>query len=83
MIVILAVVAFVAKPGFLGFKKVLDHTAVEKTIETAGYTNVKCNNGKNPKVKAGATFTCTADGGKKVTVTITKSNGDYAWSPAS
>ncbi|HEY7046321.1 MAG TPA: DUF4333 domain-containing protein [Jatrophihabitantaceae bacterium] len=83
VIVILAVVAFVTKPGFLGFKKVLDHTAVEKTIEKGGYTNVKCNNGKNPKVKKGATFTCTADGGKKVTVTITSDSGNYAWSPAS
>jgi len=83
VIVILAVVAFVTKPGFLGFKKVLDHTAVEKTIEKGGYTNVRCNNGKNPKVKKGATFTCTADGGKKVTVTITSTSGNYAWSPAS
>ena len=83
VIVILAVVAFVTKPAFLGFKKVLDHTAVEKTIEKGGYTNVKCNNGKNPKVKKGATFTCTADGGKKVTVTITSDSGNYAWSPAS
>jgi len=79
----LAIAAFVAKPGFLGFKKVLDHSAVEKTIEKGGYTNVKCNDGKNPKVKKGATFTCTADGGKKVNVTITNSSGNYAWSPAS
>jgi hypothetical protein len=79
----LAVVAFVAKPGFLGFKKVLDHSAVEKTLEKqTGFTNIKCNDGKNPTVKKGKTFTCTADGGKKVTVTITKANGEYTWQPA-
>jgi hypothetical protein len=83
VLAVLAVVAFVAKPGFLGFKKVLDHTAVEKTIEQGGYTNVKCNDGKNPKVKKGATFTCIADGGTKVTVTITSDGGNYAWSPSS
>jgi len=62
---------------------VLDHAAVEQQIEKAGYTNVVCNNGKNPTVKKGATFTCTADGGRTVTVTITSSDGDYAWSPSS
>jgi len=62
---------------------VLDHAAVEQQIEKAGYTNVVCNNGKNPTVKKGATFTCTADGGRRVTVTITSSDGDYAWSPSS
>jgi hypothetical protein len=76
-------VAFIAKPAFLGFKKVLDHTAVENTVKQGGFTNVNCNDGKNPKVKKGATFTCTADGGKKVTVTITNSDGEYTWTPAS
>jgi hypothetical protein len=79
----LVAASFVAKPQFMGFKKVLDHTAVEQQIEKGGYTNVVCNNGKNPTVKKGATFTCTADGGKTVTVTITSSSGDYAWSPSS
>jgi len=85
VVVVAALVAasFVAKPQFLGFKKVLDHAAVEQQIEKAGYTNVVCNNGKNPTVKKGATFTCTADGGRTVTVTITSSDGDYAWSPSS
>jgi Domain of unknown function (DUF4333) len=85
LVVVAALVAasFVAKPQFLGFKKVLDHSAVEQQIEKGGFTNVVCNNGKNPTVKKGATFTCTADGGKTVTVTITSSSGDYAWSPAS
>jgi uncharacterized protein DUF4333 len=85
VVVVAALVAasFVAKPQFLGFKKVLDHTAVEQQIEKAGYTNVVCNDGKNPTVKKGATFTCTADGGRTVTVTITSSDGHYAWSPSS
>src|SRR6266702_2122551 len=84
-VVVIAVgaVAFVTKPAALGFKKVLDHTAVENTVRQGGYTNVNCNDGKNPTVKKGATFTCTADGGKKVTVTITDSKGDYTWSPSS
>ncbi len=84
-VVVIAVgaVAFITKPAALGFKKVLDHTAVENTVRQGGYTNVNCNDGKNPKVKKGATFTCTADGGKKVTVTITDSKGDYTWSPSS
>ena len=83
IVIALGAGAFVAKPAFLGFKKVLDHTAVENTVKQGGYTNVKCNDGKDPKVKKGATFTCTADGGKKVTVTITDSKGNYTWSPAS
>jgi hypothetical protein len=81
VVVGLAIAAFTAKPGFLGFKKVLDHTAVENTIEQAGYTNVVCDNGKNPTVKKGTTFSCTADGGKKITVRITSSSGNYEWSP--
>lgn len=83
IVIALGAGAFIAKPAFLGFKKVLDHTAVENTVKQGGYTNVKCNDGKDPKVKKGATFTCTADGGKKVTVTITDSKGNYTWSPAS
>jgi hypothetical protein len=83
VVIALGAGAFIVKPAFLGFKKVLDHTAVENTVKQGGYTNVKCNDGKDPKVKKGATFTCVADGGKKVTVTITDSKGDYTWSPAS
>jgi hypothetical protein len=83
VVIALGAGAFIVKPAFLGFKKVLDHTAVENTVKQGGYTNVTCNNGKDPKVKKGATFTCVADGGKKVTVTITDSKGDYTWSPAS
>jgi hypothetical protein len=61
---------------------VLDHTAVEQTIEKAGYTGVVCNGGENPEVKKGATFTCTADGAKQITVTMTDDEGKYTWSPA-
>jgi hypothetical protein len=72
----LAGVAFLAKPGFLGFKKTLDRTSVEQHIEkSTGYTHVLCNGGKNPTVKKGKTFTCTADGSKQITVTITGSDG--------
>jgi len=63
-------------------RKVLDHTAVERTVEKGGYTGVVCNGGENPEVKKGATFTCTADGGKEVTVTMTNDSGNYAWSPS-
>jgi hypothetical protein len=60
---------------------VLDHTAVEQTIEKARYTGVVCNGGQGPEVIVGATFPCTADRGKAITVTITSATGNYAWSP--
>jgi hypothetical protein len=84
VVVALGAVAFVAKPAFLGFKKVLDHTAVESSIKKqGGYASVNCNDGKNPKVKAGAKFTCAVDGGKTITVTIRDSKGAYTWTPSS
>ncbi len=70
--------------------KELDHTAVEKTIESQSadtslsfvkYTGVVCNGGKNAKVVKGATFTCIADKNATITVTITSSSGKYIWSP--
>jgi hypothetical protein len=64
-----------------GSRVVLDHTAVEQTIEKAGYTGVVCNGGQDPEVIVDATFPCTADGGKAITVTITSATGNYAWSP--
>jgi hypothetical protein len=67
-----------------GSKVVLDHTAIEQTIEQQGrYTDVVCNGGQDLEVVLGATCPCIAAGGKKITVTITSVNGDYAWSPAS
>ena len=71
------------------FPKKLSHTAVEQTIETQSadsaqsfskLTNVNCNDGKDANVKKGDSFTCTADGGASVTVTMTSRSGDYTWS---
>ena len=47
--------------------------------QSLGATSVTCNNGKDFTMKKNnATFTCTAAGGKKYTVTIKdKSNGNY------
>jgi Domain of unknown function (DUF4333) len=86
VIIAIAAVTFIVKPSFL-FKKVLDHSAVEQTIEqqSAGsatpLTNVTCPS--NEKVKAGTTFQCTAANNKKVTVTIKDSKANYQWSLAS
>jgi hypothetical protein len=68
--------------------RMLSHTAVEQTIEkqskdtTQSYTaltNVQCNGGKDIKVKKDATFTCTADNGRRISVRITSSDADYTW----
>jgi len=89
VIVILAIAAalvFVFKPHFLGFKTVLDHSAVEKTIVSQSkgigdYSSVSCP--ANQEVKKNATFQCTANNGKKIDVTITSDSGNYTWKPAS
>jgi hypothetical protein len=65
-----------------GQRTVLDRHAVETTIEEHGYTGVVCNHGVDPEVEVGGTFTCVADGGKLLDVTITSANGDYAWTPS-
>ena len=68
---IAAVVLLIWKPSPF-FKRVLDHTAVENTIQqqsNGSLKNVACPS--NEEVKTGRTFQCTADGGKKVNVTIT------------
>jgi hypothetical protein len=85
VIAIVAVLVLLTKPSFL-YTKRLSHTAVEQTIEQQSkgrgdYTNVKCPSG--PNAKTGTTFTCTADGGKKINVNVTSNNGDYIWTPAS
>jgi len=78
-------VLFAVKPSPL-FKKVLDSTAVEETIENQSknglgdYSNVSCPS--NEKVKAGTTFECTASGNKRISVTIKNSKGDYEWKSA-
>ena len=82
VLAIAGVVLFVT-PGLL-VTKYLSHSAVERFIQSdpaTGFTNVKCNDSKDVKLKKGTTFTCTADGGKKATVTITSGSGDYTWSP--
>jgi hypothetical protein len=82
VLAIAGVVLFVT-PGLL-VTKYLSHSAVERFIQSdpaTGFTNVKCNDSKDVKLEKGTTFTCTADGGKKATVTITSGSGDYTWSP--
>jgi hypothetical protein len=83
VVIIVVAATFIVKPSFL-FKKVLDHKAVEQTIEQQSnglLTNVSCP--ANEKVKAGVTFQCTAASNKKVNVTIKDSKADYEWSIAS
>jgi hypothetical protein len=82
VVVIVVAAAFIARPSFL-FKKTLDHTAVEQSIEqdsrgtATPLTNVSCP--ANEKVKAGATFQCTADNNKRISVKIIDSKADYQW----
>ncbi len=78
------------KPGFFVTTK-LDVTKAQQgvqqilTDQTNGYgvkkaDNVKCNNGQNPTVKKGDTFTCdvSVDGQhKQVTVTFQDNSGTY------
>lgn len=82
------------KPGFLNTTK-LDVTIAQRSIEQLladqanGYglsavSDVTCNNGQNPTVRAGATFTCTLRVGgtpRQLTVTFDNSSGDYTVSP--
>lgn len=82
------------KPGFLNTTK-LDITVAQRSIEQllsdkangyglAAVSDVTCNNGQNPTVRAGATFTCTlriAGVPRQVNVTFDNSSGDYTVSP--
>jgi len=85
ILIVAAAALFVIKPSPL-FRKVLDHTAVEQTIEqqsangAGNFTGVSCPSGE--QVKAGRTFQCTTSSGTKINVTINDSKGDYTWSPA-
>jgi len=76
-------------PGFL-HRTALDVTAAEKGVTTVltakdgfGATNVTdvvCNNGKNPRVRSGATFGCEVTIGgatKHLTVTFADNAGTY------
>ncbi len=78
------------KPGFfvttkLDVNKAQDGVKTILTDQTNGYgvknvSDVKCNNGKNPTVKKGDSFTCDAsiDGQhKQVTVTFQDDTGTY------
>src|SRR5262249_60493020 len=94
-VVVLTVVAVVLvlgvwKPGFFVTTK-LDVNKAQQgvqqilTDQTNGYgvkkaDNVKCNNGQNPTVRKGDSFTCdvSVDGQhKQVTVTFQDNNGTY------
>jgi Domain of unknown function (DUF4333) len=90
IIVAVAAVLLFWKPGFLVTTK-LDVNKAQAgvqqilTDQTNGYgvktaDNIKCNNGQNPTVKKGDTFTCdvSVDGQhKQVTVTFQDNNGTY------
>jgi Domain of unknown function (DUF4333) len=85
-VIAIAVIAILAtKPSFL-YTKELSASAVASTIEQQSkgrgdFTGVSCPSGE--KAKAGTTFTCTAAGGKKITVNVTNDSGDYTWTPSS
>lgn len=77
-----ALLAFVT-PGFL-VRKTFSARSIASTIENQSkgrgdYRNVTCPSGE--KVTKGATFSCSADGGKKITITVTSGSGDYTWEP--
>jgi uncharacterized protein DUF4333 len=92
LLVVVAVVLVLGfwKPGFFVTTK-LDISKVQTGVQQVltdqlhgyGAKNVKdvtCNNGKNPTVKKGDTFTCEAsiDGTKRqVTITLQDENGNY------
>ena len=80
----------VVKPSFLN-GKVLDVKTAQAGVQqiltdpTNGYgmeniSNIRCNNGKNPTAKKGASFTCevNVDGKiRKVKVVFSDDNGTY------
>jgi hypothetical protein len=78
VVVVLAVVSVVAKVPASLYPKKLSHTAVEKYIASNfSASGVKCNGGKDFKIKAGDTFTCTADQNSTFTVKVTNKDGGY------
>jgi hypothetical protein len=79
-LVVVLVIAGVLFAVFASGTKKLSHTAVEQFIEQRlGATGVVCNGGQNFAMTSnGATFGCTAAGGRHYTVTITdKNSGRY------
>ena len=82
IIAALAAVSAIAKVPSSLYPKKLNHSAVERYIQSqysAG--NVTCNNGSNVTLKKDKVFTCTADQNRTFTVTITSSDGDYEVQP--
>ena len=61
----------------------LDHTSVEHMIEQGGYTGVVCNNAVDPVVRTHISFSCHADGGHRIVVTIVNAEGNYVWTATS
>jgi hypothetical protein len=80
IVLALAVVSLIAKVPSAWYPKKLSHTAVEKYItNNLNASNVQCNGGSDFTMKEnGATFRCTAAGGKTFTVEIQdKNDGKY------
>lgn len=90
VLVILVLILGFGKPGFFKSKE-LNVVAAQKGVQdvlsdnVSGYGaahvgDVVCNNGQNPKVKKGATFTCEVkiDGTtRQVTATFVDDTGSY------
>ncbi len=52
-------------------------------IEQGGYTGVVCNDAIDPVVRTHVSFSCRADGGHHIVVTIVNAEGNYVWTPTS
>lgn len=93
-IVLVVLVAGFVAPGFFKTKE-LDVAAAQAGVQqvlsdkitgygAANVDDVTCNNGENPKVKKGATFTCAVriDGAnRQVTATFVNDDGSYEVGP--
>lgn len=80
LVAVVAAVVVVVRPSTVRSEKVLDHAAVQRTIEqqsNGALTDVSCPAGK--QVKAGTTFRCTTADGQQVAVLIEDGAGDYVW----
>jgi hypothetical protein len=78
LIVVLVLVSILAKVPASLYPKKLSHTAVEKYIARSfTASEVKCNDGKNFKIKKNASFICTAAQGESFTVKLTNGDGRY------
>jgi hypothetical protein len=80
LVAVVAAVLVVMRPSTVRSEKVLDHAAVQRTIEQqsdGALTDVSCPSGE--QVKAGANFHCTAANGQQIAVFIKDPTGDYVW----